>query len=188
MNLLPKQISRAGKKRSGWTLMEMMVAVGLGSLILASVGSVYVFTRRTMDATGNYEELDRQSRAALDQMTRDIRQCGALTNQNSTTMWLTAPTNTGGLPYPIMYNWNSNLSQLQYSFNNTTNVLLKGCSFLRFSYFSRNPSNQTTVLFWPSSNATSTKVIVIDWVCKKTNYTTLTDSESVQTAKVVLRN
>jgi hypothetical protein len=44
--------------------------------------------------------------------------------------------------------------------------------------------------FWPAyaSNCTLAKVIVINWICRRTNYTTLTDSESVQTAKVVLRN
>jgi hypothetical protein len=38
------------------------------------------------------------------------------------------------------------------------------------------------------AKAALAKVIVMDWICKKTNYLTLTDSESIQTAKVILRN
>jgi hypothetical protein len=46
------------------------------------------------------------------------------------------------------------------------------------------------MIFWPApvTNLSLAKVVVMDWVCRRTNYTTLTDSESVQTAKVVMRN
>jgi Tfp pilus assembly protein PilW len=170
-------------KRAGWTLIELMLAIGVGTLVLGSVGSVMVFMNRTLDATANYAELDRQSRAALDTMVRDIRQAGGLTNFTSTTLWFT---NQDG--NTLEYNWDTNSSQLYCITNNYSHVLLKGCSFLRFTTFQRNPSNGTTMTFWPASNAATTKVIVIDWICKRTNYTSLTDSESVQTAKVVLRN
>jgi hypothetical protein len=49
-----------------------------------------------------------------------------------------------------------------------------------------------TFMALPTTNtqaqAALAKVVVMDWICKKTNYLTLTDSESVQTAKVILRN
>src|SRR4051794_624888 len=98
--------------RHAWTLIEMMVAVTAGMLILASVASVYVFTNRTMDATANYEELDRQSRNALDTMTRDIRQSSAITNQSANTIWLLSQPDTNGNTFPMMYNWSSNRARL----------------------------------------------------------------------------
>lgn len=184
MHFLPGNTkSLAGKSRGGWTLLEMMLAVAAGALVLASVGSVYVFARRSLDAVVNYSELDRQSRNALDMMSRDIRQAGGLTNFTSTTLSFTNKDGT-----LLKYTWDTNKSQLICMTNNYTNILLKGCAYLKFTTFQRNPSNSTTMLFWPATNAATTKVIVLDWICKKTNYTTLTDSESVQTAKIVLRN
>ncbi|MDB6019064.1 MAG: hypothetical protein JWR19_3553 [Pedosphaera sp.] len=193
MNLhLLIQKARARKGRAGWTLAEMLVAVGLGTLILASVGAVYMFMARTLDATANYAELDRQSRNALDYMSQDIRQCGGLTNFDANNLWFT--NQDGSL---LRYTFDANAQTLSYTNVLKTNggVLLKGCVFWKTTEFMRTPVPGTTMTFAsPPTNFNSaaqaavTKVIVIDWVCKKTNYITLTDSESVQTAKVVLRN
>src|SRR5262245_61949423 len=85
---LPPVFNRV-TRRAGWTLPELMVATGCGALILASVAVVYFFMNRTLDATVNYEELDRQSRNALDLMTTDIRQCGGLTNYSTNSLSFT---------------------------------------------------------------------------------------------------
>ena len=176
----------------GWTLAEMLISVGVGALILATLLSFYVFARRTLDATGNYEELDRQSRVALDKMSRDIRQAGALTNYDSRNLWFTNNDATGSL---LHYVWDTNALTVSYT-NGSTNspgggILLSNCTYWSAVPFQRNPSNGTTMTFWPvpSTNAAaSAKVIVLNWVCLKTNYLSLQDSESVQTAKIVLRN
>lgn len=176
---------------SGWTLPEMLISVGVGVLMLGSVASVYIFMNRSLDATANYEELDRQSRQALDIMTTDIRQCGGLTNYTTNTLWFT---NQDGSM--LKYSWDTT-NLLTYTNCSTTMIgcprggtLLKGCGALKFSVFQRNPSNGTTMTFWPltTNNPALVKVIVMDWICRRTNYISLTDSESVQTAKVVMRN
>jgi hypothetical protein len=190
---LPKSKSSHRKNSGAWTLMEMMIAVAAGTLILASVGSVYLFMNRTMDGTANYAELDRQSRSSLDIITREIRECGGLTNFDSTHLWFT--NQNGSL---LVYVWDTNAQTLSHT-NYSTNfpaagVLLKYCSFWKATAFTHNPSNATTMTFMalPTTNtqaqAALAKVVVMDWICKKTNYLTLTDSESVQTAKVILRN
>jgi hypothetical protein len=193
MNLsavLSKRNARS-RRKGGWTLPEMMIAAGCGTLILASVSVVYFYMNRTLDATVNYEELDRQSRFALDLMTTDIRQCGGLTNYSTNSL---AFTNLDGSL--LKFTWDGT-NLLTYTNASTTlagcprgGTLLKGCNYLKFSIFQRNPSNGTTMTFVPAptTNPALTKVVVMDWICRRTNYTTLTDSESVQTAKVVLRN
>ena len=169
----------------------MMIAVGIGVLMLGSVAKVYIFMNRSLDATANYEELDRQSRNALDIMTTDIRQCGGLTNYTTNTLWFT---NQDGSM--LKYTWDTT-NLLTYTNTSTTMIgcprggtLLKGCNNLKFTVFQRNPSNATTMTFWPltTNNPALVKVVVMDWICHRTNYLSLTDSESVQTAKVVLRN
>jgi Tfp pilus assembly protein PilW len=178
-------------KTSGFTLPEMMISVAAGMLILASVMTVFIFINRALDATGNYEELDRQSRRALDLMSQDIRQCGHMTSFSTNSLSFT---NLDGSL--LQYTWDTT-NFVTYT-NASTNMigcprgglLLKGCSYLKFSIFQRNPIAGTTMTFTPcaSTNINLVKCVVMDWICKRTNYTSLTDSESVQTAKVVMRN
>jgi Tfp pilus assembly protein PilW len=174
------------KRTAAFTLMEMLIATALGTLVLASMGSVFVLMNRGLDAVGNYEELDRQSRNALDTMSRDIRQAACLTNFTTTSLTFTNQDGT-----LLNYTWDGT-NYLTYTNGSVGQggVLLKGCISLNFNIYLHNPSNGTTMTFYPAgqSNCTQAKVIVINWICKRTNFITLTDSESVQTAKVVLRN
>jgi len=181
----------AKRRQAGWTLPEMLISVGVGTLIMASVATVYIFMNRSLDATANYEELDRQSRVALDLMTADIRGTGHLTNY--TTNALSFTNLDGSL---LSYTWDqSNL--LTYTNASTSlpgcprgGTLLKSCNTLKFTVFQRNPRHGTTMTFWTlaTNNPALVKVIVMDWICRRTNFISLTDSESVQTAKVVMRN
>ncbi len=166
----------------------MMISVVAGLLILGSVATTYIFMYRNLDATANYEELDRQSRNAMDVMSRDIRQAGALTSHSTNSLSFT---NLDGSL--LQYTWDTT-NKLTYTNACTTNGgpyggrLLTNCYYLNFSIFQRNPSNATTMDFWPASNAALAKVILINWVCSRTNYATLKNTESVQSAKIVMRN
>src|SRR5882762_9733673 len=69
-------LNQSGKDRGrtrGMTLVELMVATGIGSLVLASIMTVFVTSNRTFVGMGNYVAMEQASRNALDQMTRDIR-------------------------------------------------------------------------------------------------------------------
>ena len=69
----------ASPARSGMTLIELVVAVGIATIVFGAVGSLAMFTSRSFVAMGNYNDLDRNSRNALDRMSRDIRQARQLT-------------------------------------------------------------------------------------------------------------
>ncbi len=182
----PKAV--VGQKRAGWTLVEMMVSVGIGMLVLGGVCTVYVFMLRNLDATANYEELDRQSRNAVDMMSRDIRQAAAMTSYSTNSVSFVNQDGT-----LLQYTWDTT-NKLTYTNASTAfggpfgGMLLTNCSYLDFHIFQRNPSNGTTMDFWPTTTPSQAKVVLINWICSRTNYTTLKNSESVQTAKVVLRN
>src|SRR5205807_7902290 len=71
------------RRQHAWTMIEMMVTMVIGTAVLAAVGVTCSFANRTLDAIGNYADLDRQSSNALNLMARDVRQTGGLTNFNS---------------------------------------------------------------------------------------------------------
>src|SRR5262245_3995744 len=66
--------SRGVTQRNGWTLLEMMIGIGIASLVFAAVAMLTVYTARAFAGLANYDDLDRYSRNALDTITREIRQ------------------------------------------------------------------------------------------------------------------
>src|SRR5258707_14680982 len=75
--------------RRGWTMVEMMVAIGAGSLLLTAVAQITVFTARSFVAMGNYADLDRASRNALDVISREIRQAKSVGSYSTSSLQLT---------------------------------------------------------------------------------------------------
>jgi len=161
-----------------------MVAAGIGAFVLATVMVSFVVISRSFDALGNYTDLDRQSRNTLDVMARDIRQTGALTNWTSTSLCFT---NLDGRA--LNYSYDTNAQLLSYTNGSTgqSSVLLSNCASLTFSIFQRTPTTGP-VSFYAASNAYSAKGILMRFTCLRTNYLGLTDSESSQSASIVMRN
>lgn len=63
---------RAGAAR-GFTVVEMMFAIGIGSLVLAGVVTSYIFSVKGFSALSNYGEIQADGRRALDWFARDLR-------------------------------------------------------------------------------------------------------------------
>jgi Tfp pilus assembly protein PilW len=49
----PKRQTPRRKRRGGWTLVEMMFACAIGTLVLGAVMSTFVYMNRTLSATAN---------------------------------------------------------------------------------------------------------------------------------------
>jgi hypothetical protein len=56
----------------------MLITLGIGSLVMMAVMQTALFTARSFVAMGNYADLDRASRNALDTMSREIREAKAV--------------------------------------------------------------------------------------------------------------
>ena len=57
-------LSRASRFSRAMTLVEIMVAVAIGSLVLAVVGTLSMYSGRNFASMGNYVDLDIASRKA----------------------------------------------------------------------------------------------------------------------------
>src|SRR5437868_1797597 len=66
------------RSRAGLTIVEFLVGTTIGFMALAGVGALSLYTARSFAAMGNYMELDKNSRNALDRMTRIIRESDGL--------------------------------------------------------------------------------------------------------------
>jgi len=177
-------IKFSSRRQSGFTLIEMMIAMGVGSLLLLVMASFSVWSSRSFAAMTNYVDLDSYSRNALDTMTRDIRQAGSLDFFSPTNLTFIE---RDGQPLEFRYDpAKGTLTRVKHGF---PSCLLTNCDTLKFNIFARNTTNETYDQFPRSENdAKTTKVVQLDWTCSRTILGSKINTESVQTAKIVIRN
>ncbi|PYJ84870.1 MAG: hypothetical protein DME22_11130 [Verrucomicrobia bacterium] len=166
-------ITSTKRRCRGMTLVETLIATGIGTVILTAVMAVSLFSARSFAALGNYVDLDIKSRQALDLMSQDTYTLSytydptVQTTNNPTGQTLTRTKTKAGVT--------------------ASKVLLTGCTYLKFDMFQRSPQTSTYDLYTASSPATC-KLIQLTWVCSRDVLRgRFSNTESVQSAKVVIR-
>jgi prepilin-type N-terminal cleavage/methylation domain-containing protein len=194
-----RALSRA-RQNHGMTLPEMMIAAALASLLLAGAGSLWLFGGRSLAAMANYTDLDAKSRHALDLMSRDIREADQVMgcyNSGQTNWhgvkWLSVTNTAQGTG--ATYIWNPKLRTLVCRKDGQADqVYLTECDSWDFDLYQRAPQKSGSYVFWPATNKVGAydlsicKLINMTWKCSRTILGSKLNTESVQTAQVVLRN
>ena len=173
----------ARKRGAGFTLVELLVAMAIGSLVLGGLAALMFYTGRSFAALANYVDLDAYSRNALDTMSREIRQTRRLVAGTSTR--LEFEDFDGGT---LVYQFNADARTLTRSKNGVVNTepLLRECNFLQFSMFQRNPINGQYNQY-PTATPDQCKLVQLRWICSRDLIQSRRNTESVQSAKIVIR-
>jgi hypothetical protein len=178
------------RRTAAFTLVEASVAVGLGTLILAVVASLSVYSARTFSAMSNYVDLDMHSRNALDVISREVRQATAVIDRqtNAGVSYLTL-TNTDTLT-SFKISWVMDAATLYVQKSGQPRVaVLNGCDAWNVWLYNRAPNlDPTTLSFNAATNLASCKLVNMSWRCSRTILGSKINTESVQTAQIVLRN
>src|SRR5947207_12611689 len=74
------------KRNAAFTLVEVVVASGLGMIAMGVVSVLSVYSSRCFVAVTNYVSMDQSSQLALDKMSREIRQGLRLTDFSPTSL------------------------------------------------------------------------------------------------------
>jgi prepilin-type N-terminal cleavage/methylation domain-containing protein len=163
------------------TLIELMIGAAIGSLVLATAATVSINSSRSFAAMVNYTDLDRASCHTLDVMSRDIREAKGLGSVSAS-----------GISFVNMdgsataYRFNADARTLTRTLNRVSRVMLADCDFARFNVSQRTPSNNFA--FFPATNAATAKLVDVSWKCSRVILGRRTTTESVQTARIVIRN
>lgn len=181
MNIQTTGRSRFSRSLSAMSLIEILVSVFLSTILFAALSMLWVNGARSVLAMTNYTELDRASKYALDIMSRDIRQAKAMTSYSANSI---AMTNTTGTAYS--YTYNSGAKTLTRTFGGVNKVLLTGCDRLAFTIYQRTPTNNFT--FTKTTVLNEAKLVDVNWKCSRQLMGQLANTESIQTAKIVMRN
>jgi len=172
------------KRAAAFTLIEYMVVAGISGVVLLALTQLSFFTVRSFAALYNYIELDKYSRNALDQMVYKIRQADSLTT-NTPTRLVFAYNGTNTLTYNYARDQKILTEQIG---TGTPKVLLRGCDLLNFSIYQRNTAAGTYDQFPAFSGTNTAKLIQLSWSCSRSALGARINTESVQSAKIVIRN
>ena len=168
---------------AGVTLVEMVIATALVSLVISGLLILSTSTGRSLAEMVNYVDLDHYNRVALDKMTREIRQVRALTSFSPTLLVFEDHDGT-----PIKYEYSAITRTLRRQRGEGADeVLLEQCDALKFAMYQRSPSPNTYDLI-PASSPAICKVITVTWNCSRTLFGLKANTEQGQTAKIVIRN
>jgi hypothetical protein len=184
------------------TLVELLIAIGISGMIFVAVGMMIFFSGRSYAALANYVDLDNKSRHALDLMSKEIRQVDGVTGSATTTLSsglvvtnqiVLSGKETNNAAYTITYNYNPSAANKTLTRQKTggfgyqgMTTLLTGCTYLNFGMFTRVPKDNSLNQFDAADLATC-KVVQIDWICARKIFNESDNTESVQSAKVVIR-
>jgi Tfp pilus assembly protein PilW len=183
MDCTTTSISRRARRWSaGFTLVETMVGLGLTSLLTMAVVSFSMYTGKSCAGLSNYVALEARSQNALDQMSMDIRQTQCLLSIRPNQLVFQDADSQ-----PLSFTYSPEAKTLVRVKSGVTTVLLTECDYLCFSNYQRNPFAGTYEQYPVTTATTNTKLVSLTWVCSRKILGTKLNTESVQTAKIVIR-
>lgn len=172
---------RIRPRSTGATLAETLMGMGVAGLLLLIVVSFMMFSGRSFAALFNYVDLNDVNRVAIDQITRDVRQANRVKAASSNSLTLE---DSDGLD--LTYTYSPELGTLSRSKVGHTKVILHNCDSLSFTLGQRNIIGGTYDIY-PAATPENCKVVNVSWVCSRTIFGRKENSESVQTARIVIR-
>ena len=193
MRIKPTACKSAQSTCKAYLLPEATVSLGLSGLMALVLCSVMSFASHNFASMWAYMDLNKQSKRALDIITRDIRQVTELSNCTSNQLdflWVDSQSNNNHL----ILTYNPDSKTLTRSLNYAAaEVLVTGCEPLPgtnlFRIYQRTPKATTWTNYDPSTgnfNKTA-KVVLLAWKASRTNVANVL-TETVQTAKIVMRS
>ena len=182
-NFLP---GRRGAR--AFSLTELSMAIAVSAVILTALMSFTVYAARSFAAIENYVDLEQKSQRALDTMTQNIRQTQALSGLGTRTVNGRSVTNSLSFVdedgTTLSYHYTNNV--LLQTKSGQTTMLLTNVDFLTFQIFQRNTQASTYSQF-PAGSIALCKLISVSWICSRNIIGSKMNTESVQTAKIVIR-
>ncbi len=186
----------AFSRRRGFSLIELMVATAIGSMVLAAVASLTLFGTRSSVALANYNELDARSRYALDVISRELRQANAVLDVETRPPQKSITLTNAYEQTRICLTWDAPNRRLVLERTGQPPLIaLLECDRWDFALYQRTPwVTPTNILYFPATNAAGRldpslcKLISMSWRCSRQILQQKVNTESVQAAQIVLRN
>lgn len=190
-------IKAAGKKTSGFTLLEIMITMAIFSIVMVSVLSTFILFAKGSLSVGNYAEMSSQSRKALELFSRDVRAADRLKVTSPKTADGVVYTDAGiELRYPpyhgarvVRYEYIEGAFRRTeiYDGKATTSDLLTDVRHLQMKFFQTPGANFTAVSGPAASVDTWAKSIQLDAELLR-KVLTADNTDYIISARFMMRN
>ena len=169
----------------GFTLAELLVGIAIGFVVIAGAVSFYSFAVASFAAMSNFTDMNQKERRATDIISRDIRSSLAISNATGSQLILNA--NDG---VNVTYNYDVAKRTLIRVRGNASQVLLNGIvtNSLSWTMYQRPAAGANYDVFPTTTIPDSAKLVSLRWNCWRRVSGTETNSHSMATAKIELRN
>ncbi len=165
--------------RQGLTLVEMLVAMTLGSLVLAAVFSTLIFVSKGTFNLADYIAMDQEAQVALETFSREARMAENVSNYTANGITLTVPTTSSS--YNIAYTYVPGDNTFYRAYGTVDEkALIKNVT--NFSLKRYNLQHNL------ASNDLETKQLQIDIKSRRSGVITVSTSNNVLSARYILRN
>jgi len=194
MKLSVQGFPSSGRSARGFTIAEMLVATALAGLVMVMVMGSFRYSGTSFAAMGNYSDLDRKSRNAVDVLSKEIRNSSALIGYGTSPKSLTFTNATTAKKFTLSYDSANRVLTFSKA-GQADQQILTQCDQWDYSLYNKAPLLTTTnILFYGATNGagvidvTTCKLINMTWKCSRTIFGSKRNTESIQTAQIVLRN
>ena len=170
------------RPNAAFTLPEVMVASGLALLALLTLMVLSLYSSHSFAAIANYVNMDQHSQLALDKMSRELRQAHRVTDYSPTSLTFLDANNDS-----VQFIYDADARSLVRVAGGLTNAYLTDCDSLQFKNGQRTVISNTFDAY-PPTYVTDTRLIQVSWICSRKILGARLNTESVQSAKIALRN
>lgn len=177
--------TRSKTRRGGFTLSEIVIATGVGSIVLVGVLTTFVLLARSGANAANYNQMEAQSRRALEELSRDLRMASAVTWNSTTSITLLVPDNYTSTSNRVTYAYDAT-NKLFYRVPGTAaatspkTVLVRNVMSLVYARYDRVDN--------VSSSDATTKRIQLTMGINTLAGVTVSVSNNILSASYILRN
>jgi prepilin-type N-terminal cleavage/methylation domain-containing protein len=138
--------------RRGFTLVEVLIATTLASILTLACLTSFLYTIRGERSLANYGEMNQKARVLLEQMGRDFRSAGDVPagGYSTTSVTLKVPTDTTGTAWQTVV-WAYDAAHSQITRTDATGTAkvyasnVASCSFSYYNTSGNTPSNDVEV-------------------------------------------
>jgi hypothetical protein len=170
------------KSQAGFGLAETVMAAGIATLLVLILINFTMFSTKSFAALFNYVDLDDVNRVAMDRITRDVRQAKRVKSTTTTSLVLE---DADGADLSYVYSPYTRLL-VRTKAGSPPETILSECDRLKFDVRQRNPVAGSYDVY-PAATPATAKVINVSWACSRTIMGRTENTESVQTARIVIR-
>ena len=164
-----------------FTLVEAIVALAVSSLVMLAVVSLTMFTGRTFVALYNYVDLDDANRTTMDVISRDIRTANRMVSFSANEFTIEDASGAN-----LTYRYDSSARTVSRITTAGNRVVLSQCERFTFNVCQRTPMGAMSEIY-PTADPATAKVINLSWLCSRSILGQRANTESVQTARIVIR-